>query len=136
MRRSRWTCTRLKVGNNKYMSENIPEFSLLKRELPESEKNLAEDIRERGFGDSEVMERIQAWMQEQEQWAEGMGISRANIEVMLRKGELLEAAGYYEDAWGEMGIVRECAKQEGAHDLFASAEALMDKMDNEMGGKE
>lgn len=118
------------------MNEEIPEFSLLRRELPENEKNLAEDIRERGFGDPEVMERLQAWAQEQEQWAEGMGISRANIEVTLRKGELLKAAGDYEGAWEEMNIVRMQAKQEGAHDLFASAEALMDEMDASAGGDE
>lgn len=111
------------------MSEKIPEFSLLRRELPENEKNLAEAIHERGFSDPEVMGRIQEWMQEQEDWAEDMGISRANIEVSLRKGELLKAAGDYEGAWEEMNSVRMQADQEGAHDLFASAEALMDEMD-------
>ena len=118
------------------MSEKIPEFSLLRWELPENEKNLAEDIRERGTGDPEVMERIQAWMQEQEQWAEGMGISKANIEVMLRKGELLKAAGDLEGAWEELNIVRMQADQESAHDLFASAEALMDEMDASAGEEE
>lgn len=118
------------------MSEEISEFSLLRRELPENEKNLAEEIHERGLGDPEVMARIQEWMQEQEQWAEGMGISRANIEVTLRKGELLKAAGDYEGSWEELNIVRMQAEQEGAHDLFASAEALMDEIDTFAGRDE
>lgn len=114
------------------MSEKIPEFSLLRRELPENEKNLAEAIHERGFSDPEVMGRVQEWMQEQESWANDMRISRANIEVSLRYGELLRAAGDYEGAWEEMNSVRMQAEREGAHDLFASAEAVMDEMDAPM----
>ena len=116
------------------MSEKIPEFSLLKRELPENEKKLAEDIRSHGF--DEVMPQIQEWTQEQENWADSMSTSRANIEVNLRKGELLKAAGDYEGAWEELNIVRMQAEQEAAHDLFASAEALMDEMDAEAGKEE
>lgn len=114
----------------------MPEFSLLRREPPEHERNLAKDIREKGWGDDDVKKQMLAWKEEQERWSDDMGIKRARVEVALREGEIFKDAGYYEGAWRELNWASYAAKQEGAYDISEYAETLMDEMDNEMSGKE
>jgi hypothetical protein len=106
------------------MSERIPT-----QELTAEELEIAQELREKGPADKEVLGRLLAWTEKQEAWAAEQNTSRANIEVNLRRARLYLAAGAREDAWQAFNEVREQAHNEGEADLFTAADAEIDRME-------
>ena len=102
------------------------------QEFSESENELVSALREKGFEDSEVREKLIAWTQEQEAWAESVNTSRANIEVNLRRAKLCRAAGKMNEALEHLEDVRIQATQENEGDLLRETEALMDQIEQEI----
>lgn len=102
-------------------------------ELSSDELKLAEEL-SRDASNEGAKEKLTDWVRQQEEWANGIDTSRANIEVNLRRAILFRAAGLREDAWDCLCEVREQAFNEQEDDLREAADLILDEMDEDANG--
>jgi hypothetical protein len=108
----------------------MPEKAPTPELFDEMEQALIERLKDPGVDDSETIGMFDEWAKREEKKADRAGVSRANIEVNLKKAKLFMAAGEDVYAYSYLGDVRLQAHQEGEADLFAEAKRLMGEIEN------
>jgi hypothetical protein len=98
-------------------------------EFTEAEQSLIAGLREHGSDHPETKTFFDLWARQEEKKADEAGISRANIEVNLKRGRLFLAAGFPKEATPYFEDVRFQAYQEGEGDLLAESERLLNEID-------
>ena len=86
-------------------------------------------LRSYGINNPDVVDSLRDWLLEQEVLAQEASVSRANIELNLRKAKLYCAGLLFDEAWEVLYDIRYQARRENEQDLFEEASRIMSEIE-------